>query len=253
MPDDVIAAHYQRLGPIYNALLEYSPEFVRRLTTRMIEKLRLEPDDLLVDLGTGTGLYSVDILRQVPLRQPVVGVDPSEAMLAHIPDDAHITPVVDDALSFSARPGTYDKVLIKEAIHHVDERGELFGNLYQRLRPSGVLLLVQVPPRVRYPLFRAALERCTSWHADPDELTRLLEKSGFEVDRDSVEYRHTLPTEAYHDMVRNRYMSVLSTFSDEELRAGLDEMARTHAGTSQLSFVDHFDYLTAVKPAARAA
>lgn len=249
MSRDVIAAHYQRLGPIYNALLEYSPEFVRCLTSRMVEKLRLEPEDLLVDLGSGTGMYSVDILRQVPLRQPVVGVDPSEEMLAHIPEGVRITPVADDALSFSVRPDTYDKVLMKEAIHHVDERGELFDNLYERLRPGGVLLLVQVPPWVKYPLFRAALERCADWHANPDELTCLLEKAGFDVERDSVDYWHTLPKESYFEMVRNRYMSVLSTFGDEELEAGLEEMARTHAGASELTFVDHFDYLTAVKQA----
>lgn len=244
----VVDKHYRRLGPSYSALLTYSPDFVRSLTAKMIDKLQLDTDDLLVDLGCGTGIYAIDLLEQVPLRQPIKGVDPFPEMLAGIPEDAAIEPICEDALSFSQRPGRYDKVLIKETVHHVDERDELFANLYQRLRPGGVLLLVHVPPRVEYPLFEAALERCLGWHADPAELELLLGKAGFGVERDVLEYRHNLPKERYFDMVRNSYMSVLTSFSEAELAAGLEEMAATYADQDVLSFVDRFDYLTAVKP-----
>jgi trans-aconitate methyltransferase len=138
-------------------------------------------------------------------------------------------------------------VLIKEAVHHIDQRKQLFRNLHERLAPGGVLLLVHVPPVVDYPLFTAALERCRSWHADPDELMVELDAAGFTIERDGLDFTHTLPKQRYFDMVRNRYMSVLTSFSDEELAAGLDEMARTYADVDDLRFVDHFDYLTATR------
>jgi trans-aconitate methyltransferase len=245
--NQVLDKHYRRLGPSYSALLTYSPDFVRTLTTKMVDKLRLAPDDLLVDLGCGTGIYAVDLLQQVPLSRPIIGVDPYPEMLAGIPDGAPIDHVCDDALSFSRRADRYDKVLIKETIHHVAERDELFANLFERLSPGGVLLLVHVPPRVEYPLFEAALERCLGWHADPDELVRQLEGAGFGVERDTLEYRHNIPKDHYFDMVRSCYMSVLTSFSDDELAAGLEEMAATHAERDVLSFIDRFDYLTATK------
>lgn len=155
----VIDKHYRRLGDSYNTFLYYSPEFVRTLTSKMREKLRLAEDDLLVDLGCGTGMYSIDLMQQVPLSQPVIGVDPFEDMLRQIPEGAAIEPVCEDALAWSAKPGRYDKILIKETVHHIPERRELFANLYERLTDGGVLLLVHVPPEIRYPLFEAALER----------------------------------------------------------------------------------------------
>lgn len=243
----VIDKHYRRLGSNYNTFLYYSPDFIRTLTSKMVETLRLQEDDRLVDLGCGTGMYSIDLMEQVPLKERVVGVDPFEDMLAQIPEGAQIEPVCEDALAWSAKPGTYDKIFIKETVHHVPERRELFANLHDRLTDGGVLLLVHVPPTIKYPLFTAALERCLHWHADPNELVELLGQTGFSVERDVVEYRHEIPKDHYFEMVRNCYMSVLTSFSEEELTAGLEEMEATHAGTDVLRFVDRFDYLTATK------
>lgn len=74
---DIVDAHYRRLSTRYDEFLLYSPDFVGALTSKMIEMLELQPDEVIVDLGCGTGIYSNDILRQVPLKTEVVGVDPS--------------------------------------------------------------------------------------------------------------------------------------------------------------------------------
>lgn len=245
--ENVVARHYQRLASDYDEFLFYSPDFVRTLTTKMIDKLELRESDVLVDLGCGTGIYARDILDQVPLEHPVVGVDPFGEMLAQIPDGAHIRPLAMDGLDFSRQQRSYDKVLIKETIHHISDRQELITNLFRRLPEGGVLLLVHVPPAVDYPLFDRALERCRQWHADPDELVRLLDEAGFVVERDQLVCRHAIPKHEYFTMVKNRYMSALSTFADDELEAGLKEMEERYADVDTLTFPDRFDYLTGRK------
>lgn len=112
----------------------------------MVQMLDLRERDRLVDLGCGTAMYSVDIVDQVRLATPVIGVDPSPDMLDRIPRGAPVTPVPTGALAFSAQPGTYDKVLVKEAVHHEEDRAALFANLFERLTAGGRLLLVHVPP-----------------------------------------------------------------------------------------------------------
>jgi ubiquinone/menaquinone biosynthesis C-methylase UbiE len=246
---DVLDKHYRRLANNYDEFLYYSPQFVRALTTRMIEKLQLVPSDTLADIGCGTGMYSIDILKQVKLENPVIGVDPYREMLEQIPAESQIVPMVEDALAFSRRDAAYNKVLVKETIHHVADIPEFLANIHRNLPPGGILLLVHVPPNVQYPLFESALARCLNWHADPNVLADQLATAGFHVERDTLDYQHKLPKEHYFNMVRSSYMSVLTSFSDEELQAGLQEMEQKYRDQPTLEFTDHFDYLTAVKPA----
>ena len=174
-------------------------------------------------------------------------VEPFAEMLANVPADLPIECVQKDALAFSAGPRRYDKVLMKEAVHHVVDQASLFANLHARLSEGGRLILVHVPPELDYPLFEAALTRSRTWHADPARLVEQLREAGFDVERDVLDYRHVIPKEAYFRMVAGRYMSLLSSFSDDELRAGLAEMAERYADRGVLEFTDRFDFITAIK------
>lgn len=247
MTEEVLDRHYKSLSERYNDFLYYSPGFVRTLTSKMIEMLELRETDVFVDLGCGTAMYSLDIIQQLPLKERVIAVDPYPEMLAQIPQDAYVEKVALDALSFARKPAAYDKVLIKEAIHHVPEREELFDCLYKRLNDGGILLLVHVPPKVEYPLFKKALDRCLEWHADPDELSEQLKAAGFRLERDSVRYPHAIAKEKYFQMVQNCYMSVLTSMDKDDIEEGLLEMEREYRDHDVLRFVDHFDYLKAVK------
>lgn len=247
MSEHVTSKHYRRIAERYTDYLSYSEEFVPTLASKMIEMLRLSADDVFVDLGGGTGIYTEAILDRQPLNEPVILVDYFAEMLDHVPEDLPVEKVHAEALAFSAEDRTYDKVLIKETIHHIDDRATLIRNLYERLPPGGALLLVHVPPELDYPLFQAALDRARSWHAKPDELVEQLAAAGFRTERDAVDWRHSLPKQHYFEMVANQYMSVLSSFSEDELHDGLMEMKEKYADTDVLEFTDHFDFLAGYK------
>lgn len=130
---DIVDEHYRRLANRYDDFLCYSPESVRPLTTKMIGILELEPNDILVHLGCGTGTYSRDILEQIPLRAGGIGVGPFQEMLRRIPPETGIWPVHQDALAFSQQPNEFGKVLMKEAIHQAEDRRSLLANLHRRI------------------------------------------------------------------------------------------------------------------------
>ncbi len=247
MMKQVLDRHYKGLADDYDRFLYYSEDFVRALTAKMIQMLRLNESDKFVDLGCGTGMYSLAILEQLTFKHDILDVDPYPEMLAKIPSNAPIKRLATAALAFSKRPESYDKILIKEAIHHIPEREELFQNLYQRLNAGGILLLVHVPPKVQYPLFSKALERCEQWHADPDELEEQLRAAGFAVERSALDYPHAIPKEQYFKMVEGCYMSALSSVDPEDIRQGLAEMAEKYQCQDTLKFIDHFDYIAGKK------
>ena len=248
MTRDVIEAHYQRMAERNSEYVLDLGDVVPVVAAKMIEMLQLAEDDVVVDLGGGTGIYSAAIVDQVQLRRPIVLVDFSAAMLDQVPENLPVEKVHMDALDFSEQPRRYDKVLIKNMVHHVDDRLTLFRNLYQRLDSGGALLLVHISPKIDYPLFKAARDRALSWHADPDELERLLGAVGFRTEREVVEWPCAVPKEHYFEMVASKYISVLSSFSDEEINEGLREMKKAYCEKEVLEFIEHFDYIVGYKP-----
>jgi len=243
----LVQDHYKNLSQNYDDYLLYSPQFVRTLTQKMIQMLDLKEDDTFVDLGGGTGMYTKDILEQVALKKPALLVDPFAEMLKQAKSHPQIVCEQADGLAFSEHDKTYDKVLMKEAVHHVQDKERLFRNLYQHLSPKGRLLLVHVPPELDYPLFKKALERVRNWHANPEDLNQTLKNAGFHIRHEYLKYPHSISKQKYFRMVRTGYMTVLSSFSDQEIDEGIKEMEANLAAKEILQFEDHFDFILAEK------
>ncbi|MEK8144906.1 hypothetical protein NKH18_35395 [Streptomyces sp. M10(2022)] len=55
-----------------------------------------------------------------------------------------------------------------------------------------------------------------------------LTTAGMEAGLTHVEHELRIDRNRYFDMVRARYMSLLSTFSDAEIEAGIEEMRAAH-------------------------
>ena len=239
--------HYKRIGSIYDDLWSYSEDYIRFMGLRIIEYLRLNSTDSLVDLGCGTGLFTQSIPKEIQLDNPIICVDPSEEMLSQIPLSPQYKIRAVDAITFVSETSGYNKVYMKEAIHHIDNKELLFSSLFEKLTSGGMFLLILLPPTIEYPLFKAALERYERRQPNYNDLTSLLEKVGFNVSVDFVEYLQSIPKEQYLKMVANRYMSLLSFFDDQQLEEGLAEISEKYAQQSILEFPDRFVFITATK------
>ena len=62
-----------------------------------------------------------------------------------------------------------------------------------------------------------------------------------------VKYPLSLDKDKYFRMVENRYMSLLSMFSDEEISQGIKEMKERYSERSTLDFNDVFVFITGKK------
>ncbi|WP_256725461.1 hypothetical protein [Streptomyces sp. IMTB 2501] len=135
-----------------------------------------------------------------------------------------------------------DAMWLKESVHHVVDPELTLRGLADRLAPGGRLLVVMPPATIQYPLFKAALARFEELQPDPAVIERHLRAAGLEASLSYVEHELRIGRDKYLGMVRSRYMSLLSTFSDSEIEKGIEEIRVAHP-EPVLVFPDRFAFV----------
>lgn len=247
--DSVTRDHYARLAASYDENWAHSPAFVEWMTGLIRQHLKITSTDVVADIGCGTGLFARGLVGSA---STVVCIDSSAPMLAQLPDDEHLVPVnssAEDVAGGSAvlPYGGFDAMLLKEVLHHVGDRAEVIGGLARLLRPGGRMLVIMLPTRISYPLFADALALFSEQQPDPESVVEDMRGSGLAAELNYESFPLRFSAERYERVVRNRYMSLLSQFDDEQLEAGIAEIRVAHPG-DEFEFDDTFALVLGTKP-----
>lgn len=245
--------HYARLAETYDANWAHSGEYVTWMNEHIDARLGITAGDRVADLGAGTGLFLRALAEHVSADNPILCIDPSQPMLDNLPDDPRLVPVCATAEQVANGEVrlAYDKLdalVAKEAVHHFHDLSGTLRGLAGLLAPGGRLLVVTLPPRLDYPLFAAALERFAANQPEPDDIADALRAAGLDTQLEYEQFPVRVGRDHYLDLVANRWMSMLSTWTESELAAGLEEMRAAHP-EEELQFVDRFAFVRGVKPA----
>ncbi|WP_327327109.1 class I SAM-dependent methyltransferase [Streptomyces sp. NBC_01210] len=244
-----VRGHYEGLAAEYDEHWVYGPDYIPWMSARIAEALRLTATDRIADIGSGTGLFASEVAKSLQPRQPILCVDPSEAMLRQIgtPPPPGLTPIVASAedIAEGRRDLPYeelDAMWLKESVHHLPDPAHTLRGLSERLAPGGRLLVVMLPATIQYPLFEAALTRFEELQPDPAGIVGHLRGAGLDADLTHVEHELRIDRDKYLGMVRARYMSLLATFSDSEIEKGIEEMRAAHP-EPVVVFPDRFAFI----------
>jgi ubiquinone/menaquinone biosynthesis C-methylase UbiE len=242
--EDRAGSHYERLAEDYNDNWVYSPGFIEWMTGQILDRLAIRPDDRIADIGCGTGLYSTALAEHAG---QVLCVDPSAGMLEQLPKNNALVPIQASAESIVSGDvrlpcDRLDAILVKEAIHHVHDRSAVLSGLARILAPGGRLLVVMLPTRIEYPLFKAALDLFEELQPDPNEVAAAMRATGLQVNVEHESFALSFDKVRYINMVRARYMSLLSSFDDAQLDRGIAEMDIHYRG-GRLDFVDRHVFI----------
>ncbi|MDY7004205.1 MAG: class I SAM-dependent methyltransferase [Cyanobacteriota bacterium] len=248
------SVHYANVGTAYNQAFFYedNSDYQRWQLGKVLHHLRLQPTDQAIDLGCGTGVFTSAIYTKAGLTKNILAVDPSQSMLNLAQNLPGMTIHCSEMESFvKERSIGYDKVLMKEVIHHISspDLTELYRGIYRQLHQGGILLTVTRPAIVHYPFFQAALEQWvkqTQAHT-ADILAQYMEDTGFSVSSQTYYYPIQISTNKWLEMIRNRFWSTFSYFNDEELEAGINELTIKYAQTDVLKFEEALIFIEAVK------
>ena len=154
--------------------LEIQDAQFANISERLLDKLRLQPTDRVVELGIGAGSFSRRVLRRLGSGGSFVGVDKTRGLLDQAAERiANISAAsVELVLADISEPGAWlagaDMVVARTVLHHLAMPEVLLGRLRNALRPGARLGFIE-------PEFRALVGRLASLEErGQDELAPLL-------------------------------------------------------------------------------
>ena len=132
----------------YLKILE-DPHRIDRLNPEaVVAKLGLRPGDVVADIGSGSGLFTLIMAQAVTPGGRVYAVDIDKELLAYVSAKAkesgigNITPVLAPEDSPSLPPGSLDLALVCDTLHHIGKRQVYLKNLKACMRPGGRIAII---------------------------------------------------------------------------------------------------------------
>jgi trans-aconitate 2-methyltransferase len=228
---------------------------------KVLSRLRLRGDEVVLDAGCGTGRLTAELLDALPLGG-VVGVDLSQNMLRSAHDHlaqfgTRVSLVACDLLHLPFEDA-FDGIVSTAAFHWVLDQDRLFANLRRALVPSGWLQaqcgggpnLVRLRNRANALAASPKLaEFFAGFHEpwlyqDAEGAAQSLRRAEFVEVETSIEAAPTILADAgqYSEFVRNIILRRhLENIPSEELRAEfMAELTQQAAGDDPPFFLDYW-------------
>jgi ubiquinone/menaquinone biosynthesis C-methylase UbiE len=238
--------HFDSIAEVFNRIWYFSDDYKDFVIRHILEDLSLSPEDILVDIGGGTGTFTSRLANEANLTKAYC-VEPSSSMCIEAKKLENITAVCCDAHDFLASHTPFSKILFKEVIHHIPMRAEFWKILYDSLQSGGKILIITRPQKIDFPFFEAAKVEFARNQPPFTLVETELKACGFEVKITPRNHTFTLAKESWYEMLRHRFMSDLGIFSDEEIEEGILEIEAHEKGNETLDIIDNLIFITATK------
>jgi len=221
-------ADYSEIAPVYDAARGMDRPHIAWWLTRLADRGRLGPGKRLLDLGCGTGRWTIPLVERTGCR--ALGVDNSAAMLvkARAKDaTGRITWLLGDVLAPPVAPESFDCALMSLMLHHLDEPVAAFRAAFAALRSGGVLLirqgtLEQIADEPAHRFFPEAITIDRKRTPFRVEVESSLEEAGFdEIETEVVRMRTHRSAEDWLLEAEPRVCSVFRLISDQAHARGL--------------------------------
>lgn len=227
--------------------------YTERLCSLVQDRLQLKAQPQqpqqkrLLDIGGGTGSFTRMLVKETNVSAVVV--DPFLEKSSEADDDK------DDSVRFVAEPAeafmkdvvdnsdpddtnwwrsNYDFVLLKEVAHHFAEadREPIFRGMWKGLRPTSssshpsLLLITRPQYEIDYPLWDEARHVWAQNQPSLKTFVSELRRAGFCDIQHTIEpYPCSVPLGRWQSMVKSRFWSTFSHFSDEQLETACETIA----------------------------
>lgn len=234
--------HYNKIGKDYQSVWS-TFGYIEWMEKKVVKYFK--PGKCLVDIGGGNGHWSF-LLYTKKIVSDVILVEPSSKM---VPDvfKKNFSIINSGATDWILNNENClcDRILIKESIHHFDYE-DFITNLSKKVKPDFSGLIITRPKNTSLPFLGDIKEKYFELSTDIDLLENICKKNGFSVERHDETFGFSINFYIWEELVKSRYMSHLSHFSDEEIENYLLLLKRKNRNT-MLNILDNITFLTIKK------
>lgn len=238
--------HYDLLANKYDEVWEFTEEYKKWVLGHILDKLRCNLEVKLVDIGGGTGMCTKKIATSMSLCNEPICVEPSRGMSEEAAKRGGMFVYNETAEAFTKRDKKYDRVLMKEMIHHVGDRPFVFSNIHRNLNKDGSLLVITRPQNVKMPFFDSLKKAFKEGQPDYVIFVEELEAAGFFVDVVKETHHIKISKSDWFDLLRSRFVSDLVEFLDEDIEIGISELEAKYT-ENVLMIEDELIFISAFK------
>ena len=201
-----------------------SVKYINSFNQFILKQVNLDKHSRILDIGCGRGKILENLSNKLKLSKKPIGLDIEN----HKDKSKKIIFKKIDALSFVSKTKlTFDLILIKQTIHLLKKKQvkKLLSICKNKLNPNGKIIILSLDPKKNeIPTFPLMKEKLRISLNKDEKLFDLIFKNKSKLNVKKFTYEVKILKNKYLQMIRNRYMSTLLNFTDEELKNGIIEI-----------------------------
>ncbi len=201
-----------------------SQDYINQFNKFLLKNIKLDSNSIILDIGCGRGKILGNLKSKLKLRTKPFGID----IINHKDKDKRINFNKTNALKFfNKNKHKFDLILIKQTIHllNLDEIKRLLKIIKKRLTPRGKIFIFSLDTdKNEIPVFKLMKSRLSKSLIRDKKILDVIVKSNPQIIKKKFIYKVKIAKKKYLNMIQNRYISTLLTFTKEELSTGLREL-----------------------------
>ena len=213
-----------------------SDNYIHSFNRFLTKSIKLNSKSRILDIGCGRGKILGTLSSQLKLTNKPLGID----IINHKDKDKRISFQRTDALSFfKQNKETFDLILIKQTIHFLkmNEIKKLLFLCNKSLNKNGVIFILNLDSyKNELPTFSLMDKKLKDSFKRHQKIFFLISQIFTTVNIRKFEFNVKISKQKYLDLIKQRYISMLLSFSNKQISNGIKEV--NHKYDKVLEFKD---------------
>ena len=201
-----------------------SNDYVKKFNSFLVKNIKLNSNSEILDIGCGRGKILGSLSSKLKLKNKPLGID----LINHKDKDKRIKFKKINALNFFLNnKKKFDLIIIKQTIHlfQLSEIKKILRLSKKNLTSRGKIFIFSLDiNKNEIPTFKLMKNKLAKSLTRDKKIFNLIIRSNTQIVKKKFIYKVNITKKKYLNMIKNRYISTLLTFTNKELSEGLKEI-----------------------------